>query len=312
MIFVLFLYALFATVFPLCKIAFNNYIEPVFFTGICLTLAGTILLIYQYCKDKSKLYWKKELVVPILMLVICNIYLTNVCERWGLQYLTSVKTAFIYNLSPFFSAIFSYFLLSETMTRKKWLGLLIGFLGFIPFFIEKSGQEYASGGFVLFSWAELALVTAAIATVIGWIGMRKLVLLGHSPILGNGISMLIGGVMIIPTSMMIESWSPLPVRDWAHALVFIALTTVISYIIAYNMYGWLLKRYTATFLTMAGLTSPLFTALFGWMLLGESVGSTFLFSMVMVGIGLYLFHSQEIKSKTTHRQTSHVGMKGTE
>ena len=81
------------------------------------------------------------------------------------------------------------------------------------------------------------------------------------------------------------------------------LTTVISYIIAYNMYGWLFTRYTATFLTMAGLTSPLFTALFGWMLLGESVGWTFFFSMVMVGIGLYLFHSQEIKSKTTHRQT---------
>ena len=312
MIFVLFLYALFATVFPLCKIAFNNYIEPIFFTGVCLTLAGTALLVYQYCKDKSKLVWKKELTVPLLMLVICNIYLTNVCERWGLQYLTSVKTAFIYNLSPFFSAIFSYFLLSERMTRNKWLGFLIGFLGFIPFFIEKSAQEYVSGGFLLFSWAELALITAAISTVLGWIGMRKLVLLGYSPIVGNGISMLIGGLMIIPTSMLIESWTPLPVRDWAHALIFIGITTVISYLIAYNMYGWLLSRYTATFLTMAGLTSPLFTALFGWALLGESVGWSFVFSMLMVGIGLYLFHSQEIKSKATRGQTRLRGMKGTE
>ena len=232
------------------------------------------------------------------MLIFCNIYLTNVCERWGLQYLTSVKTAFIYNLSPFFSAIFSYFLLSERMTFKKWLGLSIGFFGFIPFFVQQ--QEHASGRFLMFSWAELALITAAIATVIGWIGMRKLVLSGYSPIVGNGISMLIGGLMIIPTSMMIEPWSPLPVRDWPHALIFIGITTFISYIIAYNMYGWLLSRYTATFLTMAGLTSPLFTALFGWTLLGESISWTFIFSMVMVSIGLYLFHSQEIKSKKTH------------
>jgi EamA-like transporter family. len=283
-------------VFPLCKIAFNNYIEPVFFTGLCLTLAGTVLLLYQYCKDKRKLTWNNELILPLLMLIICNIYLTNVCERWGLQYLTAVKTSFIYNLSPFFSAIFSYFLLSELMTRTKWLGLIIGFLGFIPYFIEKSGQEYVSGGFFLCSWAELALVAASISTVIGWIGMRKLVLLGYSPIVGNGISMLIGGLMIIPTSMFLDSWSPSPVRDWPHALIFVVIITLISYIIAYNMYGWLLSRYSATFLTMAGLTSPLFTALFGWFLLGESVTWTFFFSMIMVSIGLYIFHSQEVKS----------------
>lgn len=244
------------------------------------------------------------------MLVLCNIYLTNVCERWGLQYLTAVKTAFIYNLSPFFAAILSYFLLSERMTYKKWAGLLIGFVGFIPFFIEQ--QEYASGRFLLFSWAELALITASIATVVGWIGMRKLVLLGYSPVAGNGISMLIGGLMMIPTSMMIESWSPVPVRDWPHALLIIGITTGISYIVAYNMYGFLLSRYTATFLTMAGLTSPLFTALFGLMLLGESVSWTFIFSMIMVSIGLYIFHAQELKSKAADRDSLHINIKETE
>ena len=125
------------------------------------------------------------------------------------------------------------------MTRNKWLGFVIGFLGFIPFFIERSAQEHVMGGFFLFSWAELALITAAISTVIGWIGMRKLVLFGCSPIVGNGISMLLGGLMIIPTSMLIESWAPMPVRDWPHALIFIVATTIISYLIAYNMYGWL-------------------------------------------------------------------------
>lgn len=299
MVVVLLLYALFATVFPLCKIAFNNYIEPIFFTSVCLMLAGTVLLAYQYVKDKNKIVWKKEHTIPLLMLIVCNIFLTNVCERWGLQYLTSVKTAFIYNLSPFFSAILSYFLLSERMTLIKWLGFLIGFLGFIPFFIEKSAQESASGCFLFCSWAELALVTASISTVIGWIGMRKLVLLGYCPVVANGISMFMGGLMILPVSMVLEPWTPVPVSDWFHASFYIMLTTCISYIIAYNMYGYLLSRYTATFLTMAGLTSPLFTAFFGWILLGETISWTFAFSMIMVSIGLYLFYSQELKSEVT-------------
>lgn len=297
MIFVLLLYALFATVFPLCKVAFTYYISPIFFTGCCLLLAGTLLLMYVAITNKKSLHLKRSYIPPLAMLIVCNIFLTNVCERWGLQYLSSVKTSFIYNLSPFFSAILSYFLLSESMTWKKWLGLGIGFLGFIPYFIEKSAGECASGGFLCFSWAELALVIAAISTVIGWIGMRKLVLQGGSCLVGNGISMFVGGCMVLVASRCLESWTPFPVHDWAHALMYIVLTTGISYIIAYNIYGKLLGRYTATFITMAGLTSPLFTALFGRLLLSESVSWTFFFSMAMVGIGLTIFHSQEIKGR---------------
>jgi drug/metabolite transporter (DMT)-like permease len=294
-IFVILLYALFATVFPLCKVAFTYYISPLFFTGCCLVLAGTVLLAYVYATDKKSLRLKSEYIKPLAMLIVCNIFLTNVCERWGLQYLSSVKTAFIYNLSPFFSAIFSYFLLSEFMTLKKWCGLCVGFLGFIPYFIEKSTTECGSGSFLCFSWAELALVTASISTVIGWIGMRTLVLRGGSCLVGNCVSMLVGGCLILVASVYTESWNPVPVRDIKHALIYIILTTCISYLIAYTMYGSLLTRYTATFMTMAGLTSPLFTALFGRLLLGESVSWTFFFSMIMVGIGLTIFHTQEIK-----------------
>lgn len=296
MIFVILLYVLFATVFPLCKIAFAYYIEPIFFTGLCLLAAGLCLLSYQLFTDRSKLVLKKIHILPMAILILCNIYMTNTFERWGLQYLTATKTCFIYNLCPFFSAIISYIWLSETMTMKKWLGFVVGFLGFVPFFIEKSATEHAVGGFFLFSWPELALIGAAISTVIGWISMRKLVLLNFSPLAANGVSMLIGSLLVIPSSYMLgELWNPFPVRDWPHALLFILIEMVISYIIAYNMYGWVLSRYTATFVTMVGLAGPLFTALFGWLLLGEQVGYSFAFSMILVSIGIFLFHQEEMR-----------------
>lgn len=296
MFFVIALYAIFAAVYPVCKIAFNNYIEPLFFTGICLLLAGVILLLYRLMTDTSKLIIKKIHVIPLLVLIICNIYLTNTCERWGLQYLTATKTCFIYNLCPLFSAIVSYVWLSEIMTVKKWLGFLIGFLGFIPFFIEKSAIEHNVGGFFFCSWPELALIGAAISTVIGWISMRKLVLLNFCPLAANGLSMLVGSILVLLSSWLFgESWNPMPVRDWGHASIFIFLATFISYILAYNMYGSILSRYTATFVTMVGLSSPLFTAFFGWLLLGEQVSWTFAVSMVMVSIGIFLFHQDELR-----------------
>lgn len=297
MIQVLFLYALFATVYPLCKLAFNGSIEPIFFTALCLLVASVVLLCLYAVRKHNSLKMTRQFVVLMCVLVICNIYLTNVCERWGLQYLTATKTSFMYNLSPFFSALFSFLFLHEHISYKKIVGMIIGFLGFIPYFIEKScSQGSQITPCFMFPWPEISLMAAAISTVLGWIAMRKIVQLGYSPLLANGLSMFIGSLLMMPTSFLCgESWHPLPVYNWLYALPIIIATSFVSYIVAYNMYGYLLERYTATFLTVAGLSSPLWTAFFGWLLLGETIGLTFIFSMIVISLGIIIFHQEEIK-----------------
>lgn len=310
MIFVLFLYALFALYYPLCKIAYDSYAQPIFFTGMRMLLAGALLLAVQFFVDKKKISFKREHIFPFLVLIVCNIYLTNVCECWGLNRMPAVKTSFIYNLCPFFSAFFAYLLLSERMSFYKWAGIIIGVVGFVPFFIEKTNTEKIAGGLFYFSWPELALMTAALATVLGWIAMRSLILKGYSVIVANGISMLASAFLIMPTSLLSgEEWHYFPVSNWGGALFYVVITMLISNVIAYNMYGYLLAKYSTTFLTFAGFSSPLFTALFGWLLLGEHVSWTFFLSTFIVCIGLYLFHSEELR---THQkmQTSAERAKG--
>ncbi|MCV5950917.1 DMT family transporter, partial [Escherichia coli] len=63
----------------------------------------------------------------------------------------------------------------------------------------------------------------------------------------------------------------------------------------YNLYGTLLKRYSATFMSFAGFTTPLFTALFGWLVLGEIVTWPFYVSFCIVLLGLVLFDQEELK-----------------
>ncbi len=292
---VLLLYALFSLVYPLSKIVFENYAQPIFFTGIRMACAGSILLLYIAFRHRERLFIKAIHIKPLLVLTLCNIYLTNVCEAWGLLYLSSVKTCFIYNLCPFFSAIISYFALGETLSAKKILGFLIGFLGFIPLLLEKSDHESLLGGFSCFSWAELSLVTAALATVIGWIYMRKLVQMNFCPIAANGISMFVSSFLILPTSFYAgELWSPIPVTNMLAVLPYLIALMLISNILAYNIYGTLLNRYTATFLTFAGLTSPLFAALSGWLIHGESISFSILVSVACVTIGLLISYADEL------------------
>ena len=296
MILVFIMYALFASVFTVAKIGLA-YTTPLFFVGFRMLLAGLFMIGYLVCFRRDLLTLKKQDLVPLLKLAFFNIYLTNVFEFWGLQYLTSFKTCFIYSLSPFLSALFSFLVFNEKLSSKKWMGLLIGMVGITPILLAQTTTEELTGHFWIFSWAELAVLAAAACSVYGWILLKQLVQDNqHSPFVANGFSMMIGGFFSLAHSYIDEDWQPIPVTEF---LPFIGCTLVlilISNFIGYNLYGWLLKKFSATFLSFSGLSTPLFSAFFGWLLLGENVTWPFYASLLILSLGLTLFYREEEKA----------------
>ncbi len=295
MILVSVLYALFALVFVIEKEALQ-YAQPLFLVGIRMLTAGVVLLgVWRWQSGAwpklNSSMWKR-----IVLLAFCNIYINNAAEFWGLQYLTSFKTCFIYSLSPFISALFSYFVYREVLSNRKWLGLVVGFLGFLPVLLSQTDSEEISGQFLLFSWAELAIVVACASSVYGWIVLKQLVFDdGVPPLVANGFSMVIGGVLALSHSRVVETWAPLPVTSLMPFVLTTLALIAISNCAAYNLYGFLLKRFSATFMSFAGLMTPLFTALFAWLALGEVATAPFWFSYLIVFTGLYLFYQEELR-----------------
>ncbi|MCB1181757.1 MAG: DMT family transporter [Chlamydiia bacterium] len=285
-----------STSFPLGK-ATLEHSPPLFLTGVRMMIAGVIILTLVFFFRKKDFKVKKKQLLPLFLLSISSIYLTNALEFWGLQYLTAAKACFIYSLSPFMTALLSYFQFKEKMTAKKWLGLLVGFFGFVPVLIAQSGIEELVGGVFFLSWAEIALIGATLTSVYGWVLLRKLGKEeGISPLMANGISMLVGGVFAFIHSTLVENWSEGPPIVGAGGFFKgIFLMIVISNLICCNLYGWLLKQFTATFLSFAGLTTPLFAAFFGYVLLGESVDSIFFLSLGIIAVGLWLVYNEELR-----------------
>lgn len=295
MFFVILLYALFASVFTVSKTGLQ-YTEPLFFVGTRMAIAGAIMLAYQFIRHRNQFVFQKQHFWRFFRLAVFNIYLTNMFEFWGLQHLTSFKTCFIYSLSPFVSALLSYWLFEEKMTFKKWGGLAIGFLGFIPILMHETADEEKLGHLLFISWAEICVIAAAISSVYGWILLKQLVdENGYSPLMANGLSMLVGGGIALVHSSITENWNPLPVTNTYPFLECALLLILISNLTCYNLYGFLLKKFTATFMSFAGFTTPLFTALFGWLYLGETVSAPFYVSAFIVFSGLLLFYQEELK-----------------
>lgn len=294
---VILLFALFASLFTLSKTALE-FSEPFFLIGSRMTLAGVLLLTHQFFFNRQSFKIKKAHILPLVMLGLVSIYITNIAEIWGIQYMSSAKACLIYSLSPFIAALFAYWILKERLTSKKWIGLCIGFVGLTPILFTQSNSSELAKDLLFFSWAELALVTAVFASVYGWILLKKIINeFRYTPIMANGISMLIGGVLALVHSYVSgESWAPFPIlHDKYAAFIECALwMTLISNVVCYNLYGYLLKRFSATFMSLAGLVTPLFASLFGWYFLNEVITWHFFASMALFSVGLAIFYQEEL------------------
>lgn len=300
---VILLYVLFASLFTLQKDTLS-YCEPFFLVGSRMLFAGLILIAYVLIRHKpAALKIKAEHIKGIMLLAISNIYLTNIFEIWALQHMVSSKACLIYSLSPFVAALVAFLVLKETMSKKKVIGMAIGFLGLLPIVFTQTQAELSTGTFLVFTLAELSIVGAVFGSVYGWIMLKKVMRdYQYSPLVANGLSMTIGGLLALSHSYFAgENWAPIPVTNMQPYIINTLIMCVISNLVCYNLYGYLLKRFTATFMSFAGLVTPIFASIFGFLWLQEVVTWHFYVSIVLFSIGLFIFYREEMQQEKTFK-----------
>lgn len=286
------MYALFGSIFSVGKIALDAS-QPYFLTSIRMLLAGGLLLAFSFFRKHKLSSLKRQDWWILLWVALFNVFITNAFEFWGLQYMSAGKTCLIYSLSPFVAALIAYFVGSDRMTGKKWLGLLIATICFFPMMIGPwmAGSETQNSMELA---AEFALLTSAVTSVIGWTFVKKLTVEHQVPyLIVNAISFLMAGGMSFIVSAFIESWQPVPVTAWkefSYSLLYIIL---IHNLICYSIYASSLRRFSVTFMSFTGLTCPLFAAFFGWIFLNEAITGAFWMAFGGIFAGLYLFYKEE-------------------
>ena len=295
MLLIIFLYGLFSSSFVLGKLLLK-YASPLFITGVRFSIGGLILLAFQYWHPKQHFKFKRKHIWYYAQMIILGILITYVLRFWALRDLPAAKTNFLYNLSPFMTSLFSYFTFNEKMSKKKWFGLSVGCIGLIPVIFSTNAAEASCGSFCFFSIPVLAVIASVATHAYSWILVRKLVKeKSYSPVMVNGINMFAGGILSLLLSLLLEGFKPVAYENIGLFIQILAAIIIISNIICQNLYAHLLKKYTATFLSFAGFLSPLFAAVYAWILLGESVNWQFYISSIIVFLGLYLFYQEELQ-----------------
>lgn len=301
----------YAMLFPLSKIALR-YSSAMFLTGFRMTLAGLLVLLYQYLFRRSHFQIPRTHLFLLLKAAITGIYLTNVIDFWAFNYMSATKSCFLYNLYPLAAAFFGWLYFQEVLTIKKWIGLAFGFAGAIPMIFGNHGAQVSSQPAFQASWLsfaswiplpEIAVLVAIIFSTFGCVVIRQLVCeKNYDSVMTNGLVMVIGGIMALIHSLCIETWNPLPVTDLNGFLASAFGMMLVSNVIGNTAYIELLKRYSLTFLSFTAFSEPLFTALLDWVFFNIRMPRTFYLSVAIVFVGLYLFYKDELGRKAAPKK----------
>ncbi len=295
--------ALLSTTFVIAQKALA-IVSPVFLIGFRMTSAGLLLLGTLAIFSRKQFKLKKTDLLTFAKISFFHIYLAFIAEFWGLQYISGPKVALLFNFGPFITAILSYFMLRERLIWQQILGLIISFLGFLLIIFEQVPAEQIAGEIFSISLPEIAILVSSASSVYAWITIQKLSAKNYSPVFINGIGMLGGGCLALLTVPLFETYPSLNLAQFGEVTLWVGLLILISNVFCYNMYTWLLKRYSATFLSITGLTIPVFAALWEWLFLSKAMSLNFYFSLIIISTGLILFYLGE--SKRLARLTAQI------
>lgn len=286
--FLIFLLEFFFAVANILVKKVSDFGSPFFMVGLRLVIAGSLLLIYQLIKDKSAFKKLKNWKL-IIFASILNAYITNAYGLWGYRYLPTGIASFIYNLSPFVTAILSYLIFKNTLSKRQIIGLCGGILGFLPALIFNC-NFYCTTSLTLFIIAFFSVFLSMLAGSYGWITIKQLVYDEKIPlVLVNGVTLFLGGIFSFMHSGIIEKNIPMNFE----ILFYVIALAIVSQVICYTFYSYLLKSYSTIFMSFASLISTAFTAVFAWIFFGQPITISFVISMILVSISLYVFYLDE-------------------
>jgi drug/metabolite transporter (DMT)-like permease len=212
-----------------------------------------------------------------------------VCGAWvyiGARSTSATNIALIYSLSPAFIVLCASVWLHEKLQRIQWLGIGLAMMGLVHVVIQGQWMNLLAVRFVAgdlwilacaFSWAAYALLMKKWPT--DFSPMARLVLTA------------VGGCIVLLPFTVIEAMSGLPLTQtiWSwKSLALIAVSALLPGALAYWAYSTAQKTLGAARTAMALYMGPLYGALLGWAVLGESIMGFHAVGAALILPGLYL------------------------
>ena len=221
-----------------------------------------------------------------------GITLFSVGLFYGIKLSTAVNGSLLANTQPIFTAILGTVLISETLSRRKLYGVLMGVAGMVLVVTNGNFTSFALGGTAVLG--NLLLIAAAAALSLYSILIKKYVSKFGS-LVPTWISMTSGTILLLiintargqnPTQIML-----LPIQS----IIMILYLGIIGTSLTYLMFNMALNHMSVTVATSYKLLIPVFGLIFAFLFLGEQPGIATLLGILIVVSSVYVIQKDTVK-----------------
>lgn len=271
-------------------------IPPTYFVGIRMGLSGFFLII-MFCLKIDVLRKAKENIGALFVVALFTTFIPSLMRAYALSHLPSSRAAFWGTFEPFVTAVYMYILHKERLTLKQIAGCIVGvFAGAFFVFIQNASLLFDLKTFLYITFPDLIQIGSVCISRYGWLKAQNILQKNiFQPKELNGFTHFISGMLALVLSFGSGEMKLLSFSSSSKFIFLMFYTVVIGNMLAYTLYATLLKKQSATFISLAGLSVPLFVHLLGPIFLKESISGAFFIASGMIFIALYLFHSGKKK-----------------
>ena len=275
---------LWSSSFIALKFAFTRFDPMVVIFGRMVIASVCFLFVYRkLCNvDYRPGDWK-----PLLFMGICEPGFYFIFEALALTYTDASQAGMICALLPLMVAVAARFTLKERISARTWSGFAIAMLGAMALsaFAESTvtAPNPALGNFLEF----LAMVCAT-----GYMITLKKLTPRYNPWFLTMIQAFIGSVFYFP--LLFLPTTDLPTQFDFTGVAAVVYLGVFVTIMAYGLYNYGMSKISASQASAFVNLIPVFTLVFGWLLLNERLNALQYVASAVVLAGVWL--SQDKKA----------------
>jgi drug/metabolite transporter (DMT)-like permease len=275
-LFTIFLCTLFGANAVAIKISFTGF--GVFTSiGLRFSIAAFSLLLWAWWKKKPLRINKKQVGQQ---LIISTVFFMQMSWFYhGQSRTTASHGTLISNVLPFVVMILAHFILqNDRISRKKFLGLILGFFGVLLLFFDKAG----SGGSSV--TGDLMIFLAVLHWGFNVVYIKKIISDYHALQITIFPMFFTIPLFFISAFIWDDRMITTPISE--PVILSILYQSLVTASFGFIMWNTLIKKYGATALHSFVFIMPISGVFFGILILGEPLTSTLIGSILLVSAGL--------------------------
>ena len=215
-------------------------------------------------------------------------FLYFIFEGYGLKNTSPIIGSGIIAMIPLVTPIAARIFLKERLTPMNIVGFIISFVGVIVLLLNKNLEFTASPKGILFL---SGAVVVAVGYSIALIRLTKL----YKPLTITWMQNIIGMIYFIPLTIIMERFEPSNFANVGGYIVPLVCLGVFCSSLAYALWAFTFSKLGASRANVYSNLIPVFTAIFSYFIIHESLTANKIIGILVVVFGLIL---SQLKPKT--------------